>query len=113
MGELTEALRLAREHYGLTDSDLALWLERPRQSVRWWRVKSSRPKLASVEREVLHRLSLLAYAGPMLPVPYALYQRERKGYLMKVLAYVRSVHDARVPSSDLAEHGAVLRHDDY
>jgi hypothetical protein len=98
-----EGLRVVAWNKRLTDSDLTLWFDRPRQTVASW-ANGHKPREGPVFDELVRRLNLLAdYEG--FPVPYSVHQRQRRAYIKKAFA---DADNRGVPSGNFAVVGPVL-----
>lgn len=95
--------RLKRLDYvGLSESDLALWLGRPRPTIHTWLFEGRLPSDPLIVAEMERRLNLLELSSAF-PVPYTVRRSQRK-------QWIRSAYDRAngVPDRDPAREGAVL-----
>ena len=82
----------------LTDSDLAVWFQRPRPTIRTWVERHYSPRPGSMFNELVRRLELLE-ASEAFPVPYGIKRDGRRPYIEQAFANANST---RVPASDPA-----------
>jgi hypothetical protein len=75
-------LQIKADKFGLTASDLAIWLGRPRPTVLTWLRDWNEPKPGAVLDECVRRLKLLSLSRAF-PVPYSVLQMERPKYIRK------------------------------
>ena len=80
--QFTEQLRAHMERLGLTASDLAVWFERPRPTLRTWIFSGLTPRRGRVLDECVRRLKLLRSCRE-LPVPYEVNMLERPAYIKR------------------------------
>ena len=97
----TTNLQVQAERLDLTASDLSIWFERPRATLRTWLENERTPKEGRVLDECARRLTLLRSSRD-LPVPFHISARERPAYIK--LAYDRADH-AGVPARRSARAG--------
>lgn len=96
--QFIEQLRLLRSRLDLTASDLAVWFDRPRATMRTWLELERTPKAGRVLDECARRLKLLR-SSRALPVPYDVLKPDRPGYIKQAF---RDVDNAGVPARNSA-----------
>lgn len=82
--EFVQKMRKLAKLKKLGESDLAVWLERPRVTVRSW-FHGHRPTAGPVLDECVRRLTLLERDRGAFPVPYEVLKRERPSYIKRAL----------------------------
>ena len=84
MRPFTERLLAAKERGGMIPADLAVWFDRPYQTVLLWLTRGSLPREPG-RTDALRRLALLektiAARGLGLPVPALISTHARPGYV--------------------------------
>lgn len=96
--QFTQQLRAQAERLDLGASDLAVWFERPRVTVRTWLVGRNTPTRGRVLDECARRLQLLKTTRA-LPVPYDVLKYERPAYIKRAFD---DANHAGVPARHLA-----------
>ena len=96
--QFTQELRTQTERLDLTASDLAVWFERPRMTLRSWLVEARVPTRGRVLDECARRLRLLRTTRA-LPVPYDVLKHERPGYIKRAF---NDANNAGVPARNPA-----------
>lgn len=91
----------------LSQSDLGVWFDRPRQTIRYWLVGGSVPRDGPTLHEYFRRLELLDRT-PFLPVPHHVRTTERAEYLKRAFL---SADNARLSKADPARRRAEKRND--
>jgi hypothetical protein len=104
--ELVQKILLTAWFKRLTDSDLALWFDRPRQTVASWS-HGHKPREGPVFDELVRRLKILDECEDF-PVPYSIHQRERRAYIKKAFADADDAYNRRVSSGNSPVVGPVL-----
>lgn len=94
--EFGHRLKLCAEAKYLTASDLAVWLGRPRPTIRTWLRGTHLPLNGDVFQEVARRLQLLE-TDEAFPVPYWVGSRRRSAYIAE-----QYVEAARFSNRDIA-----------
>src|SRR5271166_3267021 len=89
---------------GLTDSDLAVWFDRPRSTVSSWLWRGHLPRKGAIFDELVRRLLLLE-GSPAFPIPYTTRQRARRAYVIEAF---KNADNRGVSSGDPAVVGPVL-----
>ena len=89
--DVKELRRVAKAH-DLGPSDLVLWFERPRATLRTWLLGIALPVEGRVLDECARRLKLLARCKSF-PVPYSVLKHERPDYIRRAF----DAHHAGVP----------------
>lgn len=98
-------MRLEWQHRrGLTDSDLAVWFDRPRSTVASWLWRCHLPRRGAIFDELQRRLLLLE-GSPDFPFPYQIRQRARRAYVIEAF---KNADNRGVPSGDPTIVGSVL-----
>jgi len=86
-------LRKTATQFGLTASDLAVWLARPRATVRTWLRDGRAPRDDRVLTECARRIRLLRSCDKF-PIPYEVTAQLRATYIREAF---RNADDSRVP----------------
>lgn len=92
--QFTTELRVTARRLDLTASDLAIWFERPRLTVRSWIEDTRTPTTGRVLDECARRLKLLR-SSRALPVPYDVLKPERPSYIKRAFEHANAGVPAR------------------
>jgi len=84
----------------LTASDLAIWFERPRATLRTWLENQRIPKAGRVLDECARRLNLLRSCRAF-PVPYSVLKFDRPAYIKRAFEHA---DNAGVPARNSARN---------